>query len=137
GVQSNSPSATAASDYRCRTSKECRNGRRLPIHRKTSAAPSPQTSAPPLTPLTLGEGESKMQRHPQRLQSGLVKSLALGRVGVDREGHVLQPRAHLDRQREGRAELRDARADGLNAEHDVVVLARHDADKALVILLRH
>ena len=66
-----------------------------------------------------GANSSNMQRLPQRLQRRLVERLALGRVGVDRAGDVLEPRAHLDRQREAptRVRTRPSRRRGCRARH--------------------
>jgi len=51
-------------------------------------------------------------------------------VGVDRPGDVLEPRAHFERQPEGRRQLRNAGADRLHREDQVIVGARDDAHEA-------
>ena len=51
-------------------------------------------------------------------------------------GDVLQPRAHLQRQRERRRQFAHPGADRLHAEHDMVVGARDDAHEAVVALQR-
>ena len=66
-----------------------------------------------------------------------MEGFAQRRVGVDGERDVLEPRAHFERKRKGGRELRDAGADGMDAEHDMVVGARDDAHEALVVLQRH
>jgi hypothetical protein len=78
-----------------------------------------------------------MQRAPQRRERGFVEGLAQGRVRVDGEGYVLETRAHFQRQRKGRRELRDPGADRVDSEHDMVVRAGCDAHEALVVLNGH
>ena len=52
----------------------------------------------------------------QRLQCRFQHSLAQGRVGEDRAGDVLEPRAHLDGKAKRRRQLGDPCADALNTE---------------------
>ena len=54
----------------------------------------------------------------QRLQCRFQHSFAQRRVGEDRAGDVLQPRAHLDGKAERRRQFGNPRADALNAEHE-------------------
>ena len=83
-------------------------------------------------PLEEGDHPSNMQRVAERLQRRFLEAFALRRVGMDRAGDVLQPRAHLERQAEGRRQFRHALPDRLDAEHQMVVGARDDADEAVL-----
>src|SRR5580658_8672407 len=80
---------------------------------------------------------SNMQRMPQPSKRRLMEGFAHGWMGVDGPRDVLEARAHLKRERKGCREFRHAGADGVNAEHDMVVGARDDAHEALVVLQRH
>lgn len=59
------------------------------------------------------------------------------RVDMNRRRDVLEPRAHLQRQREPRRKLGYALADGLQAEHEMIVRPRDDAHEAILCLERH
>ena len=48
-----------------------------------------------------------MHRMAQSHEGGLQKAFALGRVGMDRCGDVLEPRAHLERQAEAGGQFRN------------------------------
>src|SRR6185437_3762969 len=57
---------------------------------------------------------SNMQRMAERRERRLRERLAQRRVGVDGERHVLEPRAHLQRERKGGREFRDPLAYGVD-----------------------
>ena len=68
---------------------------------------------------TFSFDHSNMQRVAEVAQRGLLKSLAEGRVGMDRSRDVFQPRAHLQRESEGRREFGDVcRRPGRRAADD-------------------
>src|SRR5579871_2218334 len=70
----------------------------------------------------------------KRLQRSLVKGFALGRVRENGSAHVFEPRAHLDREAEGRRQLGDACAHALNAKQHMIIRPRHDADEAILAI---
>ena len=74
-----------------------------------------------------------MQRFAQSPQTGLVEGLTQGRMGVDCAADILKPRPHLEREREARSELRHARADGSDTQHQVIVGARGHAHEAVLV----
>ncbi len=78
-----------------------------------------------------------MDRVAQRAQRGFVEGLAQRRVDVDRAGDVFQHRAHLQRQRKFARQFGDMRADRLDAEHAVIVLARDHAHEAAIVARVH
>ena len=66
----------------------------------------------------------------QRSERCFKEGLALGRVGVNRPGNVLEPRAHFEGQAEFRRQLRNSGPHRLDAKHEVIVGPGDDADEA-------
>ena len=122
---------------------------RLLRPKTTARSPHPAGAAGLLLPE--GEGNARPPSAPNvyrasvRTCSGFPSAFSAAswnaslwrRVGVDRAGDVLEPRAHFDRQRKGRRQFGDAGADGMDAEHDMVVGPRRDPDEPLVGLPGH
>src|ERR1700722_2132112 len=73
----------------------------------------------------------------QRRERRFVEGFAQRWMGVNGERDVFEARAHFERERKSGRELRDALADGLDSEHDMVVGARDDPHEAVVVLERH
>ena len=79
-----------------------------------------------------------MQCVAQRLHCGFLEGFAARGVGMDGGGYVLQPRAYLDGDGNGRGKLRDARPDGLQAEDEMIRQhaeqdsVRQDAEDGLI-----
>src|SRR3954447_14966850 len=80
---------------------------------------------------------SEMESFAQSYEARLVKGLAERRGRVDRACDVLQPGAHFEREPKGGRKFRNARAHGLDAEHQMVVGAGRHADEAVLRLQRH
>ena len=111
---------------------------RDPVVRRSIFAALPQHRDPALAndalrPARRDGARSDVDGLPQRLQRRFLQPFALRRMGVDRAGDVLQPRAHLERQAERRRQFRHPCADRLDAEHQMIVGARDDADEAVLV----
>src|SRR6516162_6884230 len=70
----------------------------------------------------------------ERLQCGLVKAFALGRMRMDGSGNVFEACAHLDCKAEDGRQFGNASSHALNAKQHMIVSPRHDADEPVLAI---
>src|SRR5580704_17741137 len=77
-----------------------------------------------------------MDRMAERAKRGFEEGFAPCRVRVDGPRHILESRAHLDREAEAAAQFRYAVAHPLNADDEVILGSRNHADEACLLAHR-
>ena len=68
----------------------------------------------------------------ERRERGFVSGFSQARVNVDRPGNVFEQCAHLKRQCKLTRQFSDMRADRVKAKHNMIGLARCDANETTI-----